>query len=177
MGWNVSFNLFVICPRAQAKGVVVLIHKKAVIGLIGLILLVCSCFAYSFGIQVYVRYHIRGWLFPEFGLIHKGYAVMCMPASVLTIVGLALYVAGKRELKKRPIKHPNRITSFACTILGAVLFVCSFHAFMGGFMTAGYMSGASLIYRLNITSPLFLLSALWTISGFILVADSVRDLS
>lgn len=159
----------------HAKGGVMLIGRKA---RIALILWVCSLFAYYLGTQVVVRYHIIGWLFPEFGLIDKGYAVMCMPASVLTIVGLALYVVGRRELKKRPIKHPNRITSSVCPILGVVLLFLGGYAFLWGLAGALYMSRSSLIYSLFIiSSPFLLLSVLWVISGIILIIDSWRDLS
>jgi hypothetical protein len=148
-------------------------RRKAVISLI---LLAFSVFAYYLGITVVAITPPSRWPFPRLLYVDRSSMIECIPASVLAIAGLAFCVAWRRELKKRSIKHPNRITPSACIILGVVLLLHGAFAFLGGFVRAAYMSGASLIYMLNIASPFLLLSVFWLISGIILMGDGWRNL-
>jgi len=152
-----------------------LINKKAEIGII---LLACSIFAYFFNITVVGRplgEMLRFSGTSEFTHL----AIMYVPVSVLTIAGLAFYVAGKKELKERSIKHQDILT--LSTFLGAVLLILGvLTSVLGWIMVRGYTYkyapfGATLTGMAIEQSPPLLSFALWTISGIILVVDSWKS--
>ena len=157
----------------HTKEFVVLVVKTAEIGLI---LLVCSVFAYFFSITVVARPLSEALTFPGFISYFTHLAIMYTPVSVLTIVGLAFYIAGKREFKKRSIKHPDLTTS--SKILGAVLLVFgALTTVLGWFSTRYYalkLDRAFIDTFIN-DSPATLSFVLWTISGIILVVDSWKS--
>ena len=152
-----------------------MIDKKAEIGII---LLACSVFAWFFNVTV-----VGGPLWEMLSLLgirssFSHLAIMYVPVSVLIIVGLAFYVAGKRELKKRSIKHQDILA--LSTFLGAVLlFLGVLFSVLGWLINVrgyAYKLDRALIGTFIESSPPLLSFALWAISGIILVADRWRNL-
>lgn len=138
---------------------------------IGLILLACSPFARFFTVRVGIGPLFDLTLQQVISRFFTSYAIRYTPISVLTIVGLVFYIVGKRELKKRSIKHPEII--FSSTVLGVVLLVfCVLY-----WPPVGNYTGLTFIDRLIMSSPRILSFVLWLISGIILIVDSWRDLS
>jgi hypothetical protein len=146
-----------------------LICRKAVIGLI---FLACSIFAAFFIgrvatrplVDLTVQLIISGFTY---------YAIMHTPVIVLTIVGLAFYIVGKRELKKHSTLHPEIIIS--SSVLGVFLLVFGVFTWPPVGYYAG-KTGRTLIDQYITCSPPILLSVLWVISGIVLIVDSWRYL-
>lgn len=103
-------------------------------------------------------------------------ALSVAPSVVLTAVGLASYIMGRREFWKTRSKSKGLLA-----VLGLILM------FVGGFFVAyawtlsAYTAGRSLpqfamplTYYLASNSPYFILFVLWFMTGLLIFADSLE---
>jgi len=108
--------------------------------------------------------------------------IMNGPFCTLTIVGLALYIAGRKEFWKSADTHEIKNISILLVVLGLFLSIMGFWFSLGTYSIAWYYSHKGGVERpfnqlLLKYSPTLLLTILWFVSGITLLADSLKQLA
>ena len=157
--------------RCSINGVVVLIERKAEIGIM---LLACAFPAYILVIKVVNPWAYR--LLPS--IVFKNIYVLL---NVLTISGLIFYIVGRKEFLNRTKNH--RIVPSVSLFLGAFLLVFGLFFSLASYALIGYYHhkvadiGISYGEIFIEEFPGLFWFVLWTISGIILSIDSWKILS
>lgn len=144
------------------------------IGKIGMILTGLSPVAallwwYSAGIVFLMWYLSYQITYMTFGVLMVGLSI------VMTIVGLTMYIAGRRmswqaNKKQRAVLL---IIGIGLVAAGSILVWYMYAMSVYGSLKYGHLQARSLDYYLAENSPYFVLSAFWVASGVTLLIDAV----